>query len=317
MKKSTGFLLAIGSAVLWGSYGTFTTFLGKLGLTTASIALIGPIFIFVFFTTINLLTNGIKSYRLPIKLVPAVLLYGFFSALDSYAAVTAYSMLPIAVGSIIIYCNLFLLILFSRILFQNKLTKEKIIACIAAVIGIALVVDVFSVDGRISLLGLTWAFVAMCCWAGIVLCEKYLLNAEIKGTTVLSFHGIMSVVFLFSIHSPVAFAANIAAAFTVSGWALPLTMLSFGLFTEIFCYLTYMIALKRLEPALVQIAYTLDPVTSCILGMVFFQQILVPAQYIGIVVILSVVAWLQWNSRKEERVNMEKIRSDQKEPFAQ
>lgn len=305
MKKSTGFLLAVGSAVLWGSYGTFTIFLGKLGLTNATIAMIGPIFIFVFFTAINLLTNGVKSYKLPLKLIPVVLLYGFFSALDSYSAVTAYSLLPIAVGSIIIYCNLFLLILFSRILFQIKLTKKKIIACVIAIIGIALVVDVFNVEGRISLLGLLWAFIAMCCWAGIVLCEKYLLNAGIKGNTVLSFHGVMSLAFLFTIHSPAAFAENIAAAFAASGWVLPLTMMCFGLFTEIFCYLTYMVALKRLEPALVQIAYTLDPVTSCILGMIFFGQILVPVQYGGILVILAVVTWLHWDNRNEEKEKKE------------
>jgi drug/metabolite transporter (DMT)-like permease len=300
MKKSTGFLLAVGSAVLWGSYGTFTTFLGKLGLTAASIALIGPIFIFVFFTTINLLTNGVKSYKLPLKLIPVLLFYGVFSALDSYAAVTAYSLLPVAVGSIIIYCNLFLLILFSRILFQIKLNKKKIFACVIAVMGIALVVDVFRMEGRISLLGLAWAFIAMCCWAGIVICEKYLLNANIKGSTVLSFHGIMSVSFLFAIHSPIAFTDNIAAAFAASGWILPMTMLGFGVFTEIFCYFAYMIALKRLEPAVVQIAYTMDPVTACILGMIFFHQVLVPVQYVGIFLILTVVIWLHWNEKKSD-----------------
>ncbi len=303
--------MAIGSAVLWGSYGTFTTFLGKFGLTNASTAMIGPLFIFVFFTVVNLLTNGVKSYKLPLKLLPVVLLYGFFSAMDSYAAVTAYSLLPIAVGSIIIYCNLFLLILFSRLLFQIKLTKKKVIACAIAIVGIALVVNVFHVEGRISLLGLFWAFIAMCCWAGIVLCEKYLLNAGLKVNTVLSLHGIISLTFLFSIHSPAAFAENIAAAFAASGWLLPLTMLCFGLFTEIFCYLTFMIALKRLEPALVQIAYTLDPVTSCLLGMIFFGQILVPVQYGGIFVILAVVTWLHWDSRKEEtkRKNQEEAAS--------
>lgn len=300
MKKSTGFLLAIGSAVLWGSYGTFTTFLGRLGLTNASTAMIGPLFIFVFFTGVNLLTNGVKSYKLPLKLVPVVLLYGFFSAMDSYAAVTAYSLLPIAVGSIIIYCNLFLLILFSRLLFQTKLTKKKVLAAAVAIVGIALVVNVFHVEGRISLLGLFWAFLAMFCWAGIVLSEKYLLNAGLKVTTVLSFHGIISLVFLFSVHPPVAFVGNLAAAFAASGWRLPLTVVCFGLFTEIFCYLTFMIALKRLEPALVQIAYTLDPVTSCLLAMIFFGQILVPVQYGGIILILAVVAWLHWDGRKEE-----------------
>ncbi|HMM06993.1 MAG TPA: DMT family transporter [Clostridiales bacterium] len=314
MKKSTGFLVAVGSAVFWGSYGTFTTFLGKLGLTSVSTAMIGPLFIFVFFTVANLLTNGVKSYKLPLKLIPVVLLYGFFSAMDSYAAVTAYSLLPIAVGSIIIYCNLFLLILFSRLLFQNKLTKKKLIACAIAIVGIALVVNVFNVEGRISFLGLFWAFIAMCCWAGIVLCEKYLLNTGLKVNTVLSLHGIIALVLLCSIHSPVAFVENVAAAFTATGWRLPLTMVCFGLFTEIFSYLTFMIALKRLEPALVQIAYTLDPVTSCLLAMIFFGQILVPVQYGGIILILAVVAWLHWDSRKEEGKEKKEVQTEAASP---
>lgn len=306
MKKSTSLLLAVAGAVLWGTYGTFTTLLGKLGLTNATISMIGPIFIFVFFTALTL-KSGWRNYKMPLKIIPVVLFYGCFSGLDSYAAVTAYSLLPIAVSSIIIYCNLFLLIIFSRILFKNKLTKEKIIACIAAVIGIALVVNVFHSDGSISPTGLLWALLAMCGWAGIVISEKYLLNAGVTGNTILSFHGIISFSFLSIFNSPLDFIHNVATAFTISGWALPLTMLAFGLFTEIFCYMLYITALKRLEPALVQIAWTMDPVTSCVLGLIVFGQVLVPVQFIGIFVILAVVFWLHWESRKEEKAKMETV----------
>lgn len=299
MKKSTAILLAAAGAVLWGAYGTFTSLLRELGLSAASVAMIGPFFILVVFTVLTL-KQGWRNYRMPLKIVPAVILYGLSCALDSYTAVKAYALLPLAVGSIIIYCNLFLLLIFSRLLFKEKLSKEKLIAALIAVAGIACVVNVFDVSGAISPLGLLFTFCAMVCWAAIVLLEKYLLNAGLGGNTILSLHGLVAFSFLALLHSPASLVQELAAAFVLHPLALPLTLLTFGILIEVTSYQFYITALKGLSPALVQMAFTLDPVTACILGFAVFGQTLSLIQLFGIALILAVVAWLHWQSRREE-----------------
>jgi drug/metabolite transporter (DMT)-like permease len=303
MKKSVGLLFAATSAILWGTYGIFSTFLNNFGLTTATISMIGQLFIFVFFTVFTL-KDGWRNYLIPKKFIPIMILYGFICALESFSAVKAYTHLPIAMVSVIIYCNLFLLIIFSRLLFQEQLTKKKIFACVMAVLGVAMVVNVFGAEGHLNLIGLLWTVIAMICWAVVIICEKLLLNANIKGTTILSFHGIISTLFLSMLNSPAQFAHNISASFSTSGWPLILFIMAFGLCTKTISYYLYMIALKRLEPALVQIVWTIDPVTACILGFIIFRQTLLPIQIIGIIIILAIVIWLHLQQRKEERATL-------------
>ena len=104
--------------------------------------------------------------------------------------------LPIGVVSPIIYCNLFLLIIISRIVFKTPITWQKIVAVCGAVIGIAMVVNIFGSAGRLNLIGVAWALAAMASWASLVTFEKYLLIHEVDGNAILAYEGVFSLIFI-------------------------------------------------------------------------------------------------------------------------
>lgn len=296
-RKKIGFAMGISAAVLWGTFGTFSTFMYDYGLSEGTISLIAPLFLAVFFF-ILVAKNDVHNIRIPKALLPALALNGLSSAAYNYTAVQAYAYLPIGVVSPIIYCNLFLLIIISRIVFKTPITWQKIVAVCGSVIGIAMVVNIFGSAGRLNLIGVAWALAAMASWASLVTFEKYLLIHEVDGNAILVYEGVFSLIFIsVFIQSPGAALENIAQSFTASGGMVIWPILAFGFFTTVLCYWLYINALDRLEPAYVQISYTMDPVTSCILGLVIFGQILLPVQIIGIAVILSVVIWIQWIER--------------------
>lgn len=48
-RKKIGFAMGISAAVLWGTFGTFSTFMYDYGLSEGTISLIAPLFLAVFF----------------------------------------------------------------------------------------------------------------------------------------------------------------------------------------------------------------------------------------------------------------------------
>jgi len=285
--------MAMAAAIAWGTFGTFSTFLGNFGLSEGTVSLVSPFCLLVFFGLFTLKSGW--RHLIPKKnLALVILLLGAIEATFSYSTVQAYSHLPFALVSTIIYCNLFLLIILSRIIFKIAITWQKVVAVVAAVIGIALVVNVFHVQSGFNLVGFGWAALAMVCWAALVTCEKYLLVKEMNGNAIIAWEGILAVIFIsIAVKPPLTALAEITGAFSQNGPIVALPLLAFSLVTTVFCYFMYIHALNRLEPAFVQIAYTLDPTTSCILGLLVFSQTLQAIQVAGIILILVVVITVQ------------------------
>lgn len=300
-RATVGFFMAMLAAVLWGTFGTFSAFLKGYGLTEGTISLISPLCLFVFFGLFTLKKSW-RDFIPALRLVPLLVLLGLAEAFFSYATVQAYTHLPFAMVSTIIYCNLFLLIIFSRVLFKTKITWQKMVAVVAAIVGIAMVVNIFDANASMNMVGIAWALFAMVCWATLVLCEKYLLIKNMNSNAIIAWEGILGVIFIsITVYSPNLALANVADTFTEHGLVVLAPLAAFGLVTTVCCYWMYINALNRLEPAYVQIAYTLDPTTSCILGFVIFGQTLAPVQMAGIVLVLAVVIGIQLLDQREER----------------
>jgi drug/metabolite transporter (DMT)-like permease len=299
--RTIGFVMAITAAVMWGTFGTFSTFLKGYGLTEGTISLISPLCLLVFFGVFTLVRSGWRSFIPRVKLLPVIVLLGIVEALFSYSTVQAYSHLPFAMVSTIIYCNLFLLIIFSRIIFKMTISWKKILSVIAAIVGIAMVVNIFGVHSGSNLTGIAWAVLAMFCWAALVLCEKYLLEKGMNGNAIIAWEGFLAVIFIsIAVCSPVLAVSELVGAFDANGMVVLAPLAAFGLLTTVLCYWMYIHALNRLEPAYVQIAYTLDPTTSCLLGFLVFGQTLAPVQIAGIALILLVVIVVQLLDRHDE-----------------
>lgn len=295
------FLLGVASGTCWGTYGTFSRFLSGYGIDSNTISMVVPMFYAIFFF-ILLCREGIGNIRVKKRLVPLLIAFGFLSAVFNYGTVMAYRDLPIGIVSTIVYCNLFLLMIFSRILFKTPLTKEKIIAAFVAVLGVGLVLNVFSTGFAFSTVGLFWALVAMVFWALSVTLQKYLLEAGVNANAVMVYNGIFAVAFLCLRQSPLATVSNVAEVIVGSGGEVLLPLVGFAFITSMLAYFFYINGLARMETAYVQLGFVMDPLTSALLGFLVFGQRLAPLQLCGIFLVVFVVAWVQWlEIRKTKR----------------
>lgn len=301
IQKKFLFLMAVAAGVCWGTYGTFATIMSNYGISEGTISMIAPLGYGLFFLFL-LIKDDIRKIIVAKKLVPVVLFYGVQSAFFNLSLVKAYLYLPIGIVSTIVFCNLFLLMVFCRILFKDKMSWQKGVAAGLAVLGIALVLNVFDLDFSWNVQGLLWTSLALLCWALMVTSEKYMLNSGVDGNAVMVFNGLFGVIFLCIYTAPWVVFANLGAAVAASHGMVLWPTIAFIAVTSIGTYIFYINALKHMEASLVQLGFVMDPLTASVLGFVVFGQALLPVQIIGVLLIISVVVWIEWLEVKAERI---------------
>ena len=285
------------SGICWGTYGVFSRILSDYRLDSATISLIVPLSYCIFFLVRYLFSANKKTGLTP-KLFLVLVGFGSFSALFNYASVRAYALLPIGIVSTVIYCNLFLLMVFTRLLLKTPITKEKVLSAAVAVGGIGLMVNVFA-GGGFHLSGLAFSFLAMIAWACAVTLEKFLLEKGADTNIIMIGNGLIAVGVLSLTVSPGEICANIFESVALSNGYVLLPLVCFAVVTSMLSYFFYITALGKMDAAYCQLGFLFDPLTSTILGLIVFHQSLTLSQIVGMILILGVVTRLQWQELKK------------------
>ncbi len=290
--KGIGLVFAMLSGIFWGTNGTFCTLLSNLGFDTYSIAILAPSFNLVFFSVLLIVTNK-SGFIVQRNYFGLLILSGLASAITNTSFVKSVSYFPVGIVSTLIFCNVFVIMIISRIVFKSKITLKKVGAAITAIFGICLVLDVFSQGFQHNSKGLIWIIITILTWSTMMVLEKYLLDQGVDGNSILMYSALFAVLIL-SISSPplTVISQIIQVTDQTNGYAL-LVILGFGFIPQIGCYSLYMKGLKYIEPSYMQIMYSLDPVVASILGFLVFNQTMRPLNIVGICIIIGVVIYVQ------------------------
>ncbi|SHI06658.1 DMT family transporter [Desulfosporosinus lacus] len=296
--KRLGLFYAMFSGIFWGTNGTFCTLLSDLGLGAQSIAILAPAYNLIFFSTMLLITNK-PGFKIKPKLLVFILLGGMTSAISNTSFVKSVSYFPVGIVSTLIFCNVFVIMIISRIVFKHRITTRKIGAAIITVFGVCLVLDVFSQGFHLNYYGLFWILMTILSWSIMMTLEKYLLEEGVDENAVLMYIALFAVIILSFSTSPVTVVSSIVQISSKThGYAL-LVILGFGLIPQIGCYSFYIKGLKYIEPSYMQIFYSLDPVMASILGYFVFNQTLNFSNMAGMCIILGVVIYIQIAENRE------------------
>ncbi|WP_158309001.1 EamA family transporter [Desulfosporosinus orientis] len=79
---------------------------------------------------------------------------GLASAITNISFVKAVSYFPVGIVSTLIFCNVFVIMIISRIVFKSPITLRKVGAAIFAILGVCLVLDVFRQGFHHNFIGL-------------------------------------------------------------------------------------------------------------------------------------------------------------------
>ncbi|MDF2685520.1 MAG: transporter [Clostridia bacterium] len=273
-----GILYIILAATLWGIFPSFSRFLLAEGVDPISAAAMRTYTAALIYLIYGLKLNIFKGIK--IKHLPFYAGYGLTAVFGLYLSYQlAIKMLPASMAAVLLYTAPCFVILFSRIIYKEKITINKILAMIFTFIGCFLVVGAYNVNFlNFNLNGIIFGLLSGLCYSCLTLFGRKglsLYRSEVNTILPVFF----SVLF-FSIIKPI--------------WQVPMFSLEvFGLYLVIGIFgsvLPYLLYLKGMQSGVeggdASVISTWEPVVASIAGTIVFDDKMGIIQFIGIFLVV-------------------------------
>ncbi|MBO1511296.1 DMT family transporter [Metabacillus bambusae] len=290
-------ILYIGAgAALWGIISIFVTYFYELGFTPTQVVAIRALSASIFLVFYVIIKNR-QLFRIKVSDSKYFIGTGIFSiVLFNWCLFSAIEETSISIASILLYTAPAFVTIFSRLIFKESLSSQKVIALVTTFIGCSFVIGILPNNNEtISLYGLilglgSGLFYALYSIFGKFALKKYhsltitVYTFLFAAIAVTPFSGIWNVIPLFS---------DIKVWFYVIGLGFLSTMLPFLLYTK---------GLNKIESSTASIIATIEPVVASLIGFMIFQEKLNLWQYMGIILVIAAVIITSKKSTKKTLV---------------
>jgi drug/metabolite transporter, DME family len=309
-----GYLFIASAAFLWGVSAALgrAVFTGKLSLAGEAQHPIDPIILSQTRTTFSLIvllpllvtTRGWKCIQLPRRDLVQCLVLGMLGvAASNYFYYYAIQKTNVATAIIVQYTAPVWVLIYVVARRQQKLSLRKVAAVALSIIGLALVIGLFSTKSSNSALhldplGIAAALVAAFSFAFYNVAGHSVL-ARYDRWRVLTWTLIAASVFWLFANPPWKITN---AHYSIAQWIF---LFVFSMISVLGAFSLYFLGLQYLEPTRAIIVSCLEPVFSILLAAALLGETLRPLQTIGIVCVLMAIVLTQ--SAKQD-TNEEKSR---------
>ena len=284
--KKFAVLLVVAAGTLWGVIGYFVRSLQSQGLSSMQIVAIRMAVSAGLFVLFALIFNR-KLFKIRLKDLWCFLGTGVLSvATFSFCYFKAIELSSLSQASILLYTAPIFVMIFSVILFKEKLTGVKIISLILAFFGCLFVTGVLKNGGEINTPAIIFGLLSGVCYALYSIFSRLALDRDYSPLTItlytFIFAGVSSL-FVIDVKPVLAAMSNSANDF--------MFCVLFAVVSCVLPYVTYTIGLKFVKPSTASIVASIEPVVATITGAVLFDEaVQFSFGYIGIArVILSIV----------------------------
>ena len=283
----------IAAGTLWGFMGFFRRTLDAMGISAVGCIAVRCLFAAFLFAVTILLTDK-KAFIVKLKDiwifvgsgVISLLVFGvcYFKAMDHMSLSTA---------AILLYTAPIFVILISAVLFNEKLTKIKLLALVLAFAGCCLVCGIGGGGQKLTMTGLALGLGAGLCYALYSIFSRFAINHGYS-TFTLNFYSCLLAAIGASIFGGVDY-------LTVVSSSVPnlLFAVATGLVTCFLPYLFYTYGLVGLENGKASIMASIEPVVATIVGIVIYNESLTITGAIGIVLVLLAIVLLNIKTKSE------------------
>ncbi|MDP3386120.1 MAG: DMT family transporter [Eubacteriales bacterium] len=293
MNKGKGLIIL--AAFFWGVSPIFyrTMFYrGFDGISVAAMRAYSASLIFIFYG----LWKGL-FFRIDLK---DILFFGIYGILSIGGMSLFYSLaiskLPLAMVSMLLYTAPAFVIILSKAIYNDPITKLKVISLVFTFVGCALVVKVYSLtDFAVNLVGILLGLMSGICYSGFTLFgKKGLKKYSPEINTLLP--TIFSCLLFLMLRPPSKLlldSVEIVAVF----WCI-------GIFGSVLPFFLYLKGLNMgVDGGQASIIAYIEPVTATMIGSLFFHENLELLQLLGIfIVILSTYFVLKDSSSQMDKV---------------
>jgi len=286
MKNKLAVLSVLLAGILWGCIGFFVRHYESAGLSPMQTAALRITLAAIIFAVFVLIYKP-KLFKIRLKDLWCFLGTGVVSVgVFTFCYFKSIELSSLSVAAVLLYTAPAFVMLFSLILFKEKMTVMKGVSLVLAVIGCAMTTGVIGGDVNVTLAGLLFGLGSGICYALYSIFSRFALNRGYEPFTVTLYTFLFAAIF-----SILACDIRPVIAVMTADWLSAGTAVLFALVSCVLPYVFYTLGLKFISASTASIIATVEPVVATIVGAWYFGEAIgMPFGYIGVgLVFLSVV----------------------------
>lgn len=257
-------------------FGTNGLYVSNISLESSQIVLMRTLIGGVLLTGLVLVAGGFDRESVRRERVP-LLLGGAALGLNWVALFEAYRLLNVSLATLIYYVGPILVLLFSPVLFREKLTGRKALSVVIVASGLICISGSIVVTGM-DPLGLLAAAVSALFYAALIIFNKRITGTGGMQTAAIEVDVAFAVVLVYTLCT--------AGVPHITGSDLPYIAI-IGIVNTGLAYLLYFSGLKKLSGQSVALISYLDPVSALLFSALLLHEVMTPVQAAGAVLIIG------------------------------
>jgi len=287
--KSFNVIMVLLSGILWGTISIFTNSLTKSGLDSVTITALRSLLTAIMLAIFLLFYNP-KLFKIKLKSIPSFFGMGVISfSLFNICYFKSMQFNSIGTACILLYTAPIFVMIFSALLFKEKLTPIKLLCLALAILGCFLV---SGVGGQISTNGILFGLGSGLGYALYSIFSIFALKENHFFTSIF-YAFLLSALCLAPLcdwwQTYFAISANSSTLFWLIGIAF---------FTTVLPYILYTCGLRIVPAGEASVIACIEPLVANILGIFIFRQIPTLTAVLGIVLILLAVVVLSLQNKE-------------------
>lgn len=298
MKKNSelvGVIFVLIAGVLWGTTGIYVRWFTKLGLSSLQIT------VFKMFIAAAVLVLWCLMFdREALKINKKDVWVFFCSGLISmdFFTVCYFSTIQnadLSIAATLLYAAPIIVLILSVILFKEKFTAKKAIACVLAFLGCFLVSGLVGSGRGIPGKALLTGILSAIGYALYSIFGEIAIRKGYKSLTITTYTFMIAAIGSLVLLRP-AQIADAAAKTTMPMFVLMLIAISINV--SLLPYIFYTNGLSRIAPSKASIIASIEPVTATVVGALIFKEY--PDLYgiLGIIFVLGAIILLNINIKR-------------------
>jgi drug/metabolite transporter (DMT)-like permease len=262
--------------VLAGIFSGFIIFGGKIfadmGLSLFQIAMFTSLIV-LFLIPITFLK---KEWRIKRSMIKTLAIFGLIDAittLSEFGPVVIGT--PVAITVLLLYTQPFWTVIFSKFIFKEKITKNKILVLILALVGTVILINPFEAKGLLNITGIIVSLIGGIGLSGWVIYGKIAGEKGIHPVTTKAWYVAFMIGFLLIAYLILSRFISDPIIMNLSFNISPITWFYLILFTSfalILPHLLYFYGIKKVPASNAGIILLLEPVVGALLATFFLGQ---------------------------------------------
>ena len=269
-------------------FGTNGILVHHISLASSQIILMLTLIGGLLLTLIVLLRGGFDRAGIRADLLP-LLLGGSVLGLNWVALFEAYRQLNVSLATLIYYVGPILVLLFSPLLFREKLNSRKITSVVFVAVGLVCISGSIALRGM-SMRGLLTAVVSALFYAAVIIFNKRITHTGGLQTAALELDIAFVIVLIYmmlTVGLPHPAVSDIP-------WIAVIGLVNTGL-----AYLLYFSGLQKLPAQSAALISYVDPVSALVFSALFLHETMTPVQILGAVLIIGGAVFGELKSRNQ------------------